>query len=97
MLNSKQRAALRSQANTMETILQIGKGGITDSLVRQVDDALTAREMIKLHVLESAMLTAREACGELCDKCGAEPVQVIGGRMVLYRMHPDTEKRIYKL
>ena len=85
MLTSKQRAKLRSLANTMETILQIGKGGINDQLIKQVDDALTARELIKLHVLETAPETPREAMGVLTEATNSEPVQVIGRRLVLYR------------
>ena len=85
MLTSKQRAKLRSLANTMETILQIGKGGINDQLIKQVDDALTARELIKLHVLETAPETPRESMGVLTEATGSEPVQVIGRRLVLYR------------
>lgn len=69
----------------METIGQIGKGGIGESVVAQVDEALTARELIKLRVLETAMLTAREAATELSQKTGADIVQVIGTRFVLYR------------
>ena len=61
MLNSKQRAALRGMANTMDTIFQIGKDGLGESFYRQVDEALEARELIKLRVLESSMLGAREA------------------------------------
>lgn len=88
MLTSKQRANLRSHANQMETILQVGKGGIADALIKQVDDALTAREMIKLRVLETAPATAREAAQELAEKAGAEVIQVIGTRFVLYRKNP---------
>lgn len=65
MLNSKQRAALRGMANTMDTIFQIGKDGLGESFYRQVDEALEARELIKLRVLESSMLGAREAAADL--------------------------------
>lgn len=85
MITSKQRAYLRGLSNSMETIGQIGKGGIGESVVAQVDEALTARELIKLRVLETAMLTAREAATELSQKTGADIVQVIGTRFVLYR------------
>lgn len=88
MITSKQRAKLRGMANTIDTILQIGKGGILDATVTQVDDALTARELIKLRALETAGITAREAAQELAEKTGAEPVQVIGTRFVLYRRNP---------
>ena len=92
MITSKQRAALRSQSNGMETIFQIGKG---DMLVQQVEDALKAREMIKLRVLESAPVFAREAAQELAEKCGAEIVQVIGSRFILFKRNP--EKPIYEM
>ena len=95
MITSKQRAALRSQSNGMETIFQIGKGGISDMLVHQVEDALKAREMIKLRVLESAPVFAREAAQELAEKCGAEIVQVIGSRFILFKRNP--EKPIYEM
>ena len=92
MITSKQRAVLRGLANPMETILQVGKGGIVDATVKQVDDALTARELIKLRVLESALLDPREAAADIAAHCNAEVVQVIGSRFVLYR--PSKEKKI---
>ena len=88
MITSKQRAKLRSQSNGLETIFQIGKGGISDMLVQQVNDALKAREMIKLRVLENSGYTAREAAEALAEQTGAEVVQVIGSRFVLYRRNP---------
>ena len=80
----------------MDTILQIGKGGITDNLVTQASDALTARELIKGRVLEASMLTAREAADALAGRCGAETVFTIGSRFVLYRENHEIpkEKRI---
>jgi RNA-binding protein len=95
LLSSKQRAALRGMANTMETIVQVGKAGITENVVKQADEALTARELIKLRVLEGAQLTARQAAEELAQGIRAEVVQVIGTRFVLYR--PNREKPIIKL
>lgn len=92
MLTSKQRAQLRGMANTMETILQVGKGGINDNLITQVDDALTARELIKLRVLETAPEFARETAQQLAQSTGAEVVQVIGTRFVLYRPNPKKPK-----
>ena len=85
MLTSKQRANLRSMANTMETILYIGKDGITDNTVKEAYDALEARELIKCVVQQNCELTAREALDELCSRLGAEPVQCIGRRFVMYR------------
>lgn len=85
VLTSKQRAQLRGLANKEDTILQVGKAGIVDTLVQQVDDALTARELIKLRALENAPVLPREAAEELAEKTGADVVQVIGTRFVLYR------------
>lgn len=89
MLNSKQRAKLRSLASTMDTILQVGKGGIGKELVKQVDEALTAREMIKLRVLETAPQGAAEVAQQLADASHSDVVQVIGSRIVLYRKNPN--------
>lgn len=94
MLTSKQRAFLRSQANQMETIFQVGKGGVGETLVEQVKDALNARELIKLRVLENSLLTAREAATDLAEQTGADVVQVIGTRFVLFKRNP--KKPIYE-
>jgi RNA-binding protein len=96
MLNSRQRAQLRAMANPIDTIFQIGKGGITENIVTQVNDALAARELIKGRVLEASMLTAREALDELCRLCRAEAVFSIGSRFVLYKENHELpkEKRI---
>ena len=85
MMTGKQRARLRAMANTMETILYIGKEGVTDGTVKEAYDALEARELIKGCVQQGAPLTAREALTELCERTGAEPIQQIGRRFVLYR------------
>lgn len=84
-LTSKQRAWLRGQANDLDTILQIGKDGVGENLIRQADGALEARELIKGRVLENAPLTAREGAEELARATRSEVVQVIGSRFVLYR------------
>ncbi len=94
MLTSKQRAKLKGYANKIESILQLGKGGISDALMKQVDDALTAREMIKLHVLDTAPDGARALAETLAQRTGSEVVQVIGSRIVLFRRnkkHPIYE------
>ena len=88
-MTSKERARLRSLAASADTIVQIGKSGITDNLIASVDTALTARELVKGKVLESSMLTAREACEQLAETLGAEPVQAIGTKFVLYRKKAD--------
>ena len=85
MLTSKQRAQLRGLAATEDTIVHIGKGGITDNIVTQMNDALKARELVKGRVLENSLLTAREACDELSRLTRSEQVQVIGTKFVLYR------------
>ncbi len=92
-LTSKQRAQLRAMANGLDTILQIGKDGIGENLVRQANDALEARELIKCRVLDASLLTAREACDELAKLTRSEPVQVIGTRFVLYRQSHDKNKK----
>lgn len=88
MLTSKQRAKLKSIASSTETILQVGKGGVGDQLVKQVDDALTARELVKLHVLDSVPEEPGELAQALADATNSEVVQVIGRRLVLYRRNP---------
>lgn len=88
MLNSKQRALLRGIASNYETIFQIGKGGISETMISQVDDALRKRELIKLRVLDNSMYTAREAAEEIASKTGSEVVQVIGSRFVLFKKNP---------
>ena len=84
-LTSKQRAQLRGLANGIDTIVQVGKDGIGENLVKQVNDALEARELVKGRVQENSMLTPREAAEELAVKARAEVVQVIGTKFVLYR------------
>lgn len=91
MLNSRQRAQLRGLANQIETILQIGKGGIGEQLIKQVDEALTARELIKLRCLETSPQSAREAADAIAARTGSDVVQVIGSRFVLYRESPDNK------
>lgn len=85
MITSKQRAYLRSLATNIPTIMQIGKGGIGDNLVKTVSDALEARELIKLSVLENCEYTAREVADELSEATSSEVVAVIGRKVVLYR------------
>ncbi len=92
MLTSKQRAALKSIASTEDTILQVGKNGIVDTLVVQVSDALKAREIIKMKVLEGAMLSPVEAAAELAEKTKSEVVQVIGNKIVLFKRNPQHPK-----
>ena len=93
MLTSKQRAQLRSMASTMDTIMQIGKNGITEALVATVCDALEARELIKMRVLENSDMTVREAAEALAAATEAEVVAVIGTKCILYR-ESKTKKKI---
>ncbi|WP_102412770.1 YhbY family RNA-binding protein [Beduinella massiliensis] len=84
-MTSKQRAMLRSMANTMQPILHVGKEGVTPNIVQQAWEALEARELIKGTVLETSPQSAREVIAELCEKTHAEPVQCIGSKFVIYR------------
>ena len=93
MLNSKQSARLRAMSNKMDTILQIGKDGIGDNLIKQASDALAKRELIKIRVLETAMYTAKEAAEDLSTATMSETVQVIGSRFVLYRKNPELKEK----
>ena len=85
MITSKQRAYLRGLANSEVAILQVGKGGITEPLLATLSDALEARELIKLHVLENCDGAPKAILNELCAALGAEPVASIGRKIVLYR------------
>lgn len=97
MITTKQRAYLRSLANGIDTIFQVGKNGIEENFIRQVDQALEKRELIKLNVLESAGAEAREVSHILCEKLAAEGVQVIGNRVVLYREAKEPGNRKIEL
>ena len=85
MLTSKQRAEFRAQANNLETTLIVGKGGVTEAVLAEAENLLTARELVKGKVLEGAMMTPREALDALCEATGAEGISVIGTKFVLYR------------
>ncbi len=85
MLTSKQRSYLRGLANTIDPIFQVGKGGIGDNLIKQFNDALEARELVKATVLRNAEEGVHEICEEIAQKTGADVVQVIGSRFVLYK------------
>ena len=85
MLTSKQRADLRAQANTLETTLMVGKDGVTDNVVAEADRLLTARELVKGKVLESALMSAREVSDAICEATGADGVSCVGSKFVIYR------------
>ena len=93
MLTSKERAELRAQANTLETTLMVGKDGVTDAVVTEADNQLTARELVKGKVLENAMLTPREVCDALCEATGADGVAVIGTKFVIYRFSEKAQEQ----
>ena len=88
MLTSKQRAYLRSIAAEYETIFQIGKGGVTEVMCKEIGEALRKRELIKLKVLENSGWTAREAADAVAEQTGADVVQVIGNKFVLFQRNP---------
>lgn len=93
-MTGKERAAFRAQANSLEPLFQIGKGGISDALIKQTDDALTARELIKLKVLlESSPEPPREVANALSEATGADVIQVIGGVIVLWREIPEKREK----
>ena len=93
-MTSKERAAFRAKANSLEPLFQIGKGGINDALVKQTDDALRKRELIKIKVLlESTPISPREAANELSERTNSDVIQVIGGVIVLYRENPEIAQK----
>ena len=97
MITSKQRADLRSLAHGIQPIFQIGKCGITEETVRQLSNAIEARELIKIHILESAGLDTRETCSELARALEAEPVQAIGSKVVLFKRAENEKNRKIEL
>ena len=88
-MTGKERAELRSRANTLDTTLIIGKGGISDEVVAETEILLNSHELVKGKVLETALLTPREASDALCERCGAEGIQTVGNRFVIYREKPE--------
>lgn len=84
-MTGKQRAYLRGLANSIDAKYQIGKGGVDEQTIRMLDLALEANELIKVKVLENSFLDVRATCGEICERIGAEPVQCIGSKFVIYR------------
>ena len=97
-LTSKQRAQLRGLANDIDTVIHIGKDGVGPTLIKQADDALEARELIKGKVLENSPLSPREGAEELARAARAEVVQVIGSKFVLYReTHGKPKEKRIKL
>ncbi|WP_408954902.1 ribosome assembly RNA-binding protein YhbY [Natroniella sp. ANB-PHB2] len=95
MLTGKERSYLRGKANEMNPLFQIGKDGISENLVKQVEDALEARELIKLRTLNNSMYNSQEAAYELAEQTNSDVVQIIGNVFVLYRK--NEEKNSYQL
>ena len=85
MLTSKERAELRAQANTLDTTLMVGKGGVTEAVIAEADNQLTTRELVKGKVLEGALMSPREVSDAICEATGADGVSVIGPKFVIYR------------
>lgn len=92
-MTSKQRSYLKSLAVNLDTIFQLGKGGITDELCNQLLNALNARELIKIKVLENSPISAKDASLEIAEKTGAEVVQVIGTKIVFFRVSDNEKNR----
>lgn len=92
MLTSKQRAYLRSLANDIDTVLMVGKGGIGADVIKQADDALSAREIIKAKVLETSPVSVKETAEQVARQTSSEVVQVIGSKFILYRKNPKEPK-----
>ena len=93
MITGKQRAYLRGLANTMSPIFQIGKNGVEETFLRQLEEALEARELIKARVLDNSGYTAKEAANEIAEVVGCEVVSCVGSKFVLYR-ESQKKKRI---
>ena len=91
MLTSKQRADLRAKANGLDTILMVGKSGVTNQVIAEADKLLEARELVKGRVLDSALLSAREASDAICTATGADGVQSVGSKFVIYRFSEKLE------
>ena len=91
-MTSKERALLRAQANTIDTTLIVGKSGISDEVIAEAEKLLDGKELVKGKVLESAMLSAREASDAICERTGAEGVQTVGSKFVIWRKSERLEK-----
>jgi len=85
MLTSKERSELRAQANAIDTTLIVGKDGVTENVIAEADRLLTARELVKGKVLETALMSAREVSDEICEATGADGVSCVGNKFVIYR------------
>lgn len=93
MMTSKQRAELRAKANTLDTTLIVGKGGITEAVISEAKILLDSHELVKGKVLETALLSPQEACDALCAETGAEPIQIVGTKFVFYKQSEKEAKQ----
>ena len=94
MLNSKQRAFLRAEAQKLDTIFQVGKGGISEEMCNQISAALEARELIKVRVLDNSSYSAKDAAAIIAEAVGCDVVASVGSRFVLYR-ESEKNKKIF--
>ena len=92
MLTTKQRAFLRAKATALDTTFQIGKGGVSENMLKSIEDALTAHEMVKIKCLENCEYTPKEALEGISEALEAEQVQVIGNKFVLFKISPEHRK-----
>lgn len=93
MITGKQRAYLRKMAQVLTPIFQIGKEGVTQSVIDALDEALERRELVKVHILETAFLDTKETCNEICKELSAEPVQAIGNKFTIYKQSSNEKYR----
>lgn len=92
MLTGKQRSYLRSIGNSLDSIFQVGKNGINTNFIKQIDDALEAREIIKVNVLNNSLLDVKETANEVAELTKSELVQIIGNKFILYRESKDNKR-----
>ena len=97
MITSKQRAYLRKISHDLTPVFQIGKEGVTQNLIKGIDDALEKREILKVNILETALLDTKPTCNELAERLCAEPVLAIGNKFILYRQSGDEKNRKIEL
>lgn len=97
MITGKQRAYLRKLGHDLQPIMQIGKDGVSDAVITAVDEALEKREIMKISILETAMLDTRSTCDDIARRLLAEPVQAIGNKFILYRRAQDVKNRKIEL
>lgn len=93
MLTGKQRAYLRKLGHELQPVFQIGKEGLSDTVIVAIDDVLEKRELVKISILESAMLDTHETCNDVAKRLLAEPVQAIGSRFIIYRKSSNVKNR----